>query len=150
MARLFDIGGSPAVHAYMFALTPNFIDDKFAPHDSELPYVFGMFPNTTVSQGEVGQAVASFWSDFAISADGDPNPKCGAKVAGAGNVFWPKFTMEGDKVLRFEGKETGGIQPQQGLRKEACDWQTEFAFRNPKITPRGLQTGPVPGLKPYN
>eukprot|EP01046_Picozoa_sp_COSAG06_P020700 COSAG06_NODE_1524_length_9197_cov_21.393430_8_plen_88_part_00 len=54
---------------------------------------------------------------------GDPNP-------GGSATQWPKYTAEGDHILRLQEESEGGIIVETGLRKAACDWQQK---QNPDI-----------------
>lgn len=140
LARMLVDGGSPAVYSYLFARPSNHMGGVFAMHAAEIPYVFEQmlrdpsantiyadsfglppFPNVTAGEIKLAQDMAAYWYRFAVS--GNPNPS--GDAAGAGAVSWPKFTTEGDTVLRLDVESAGGIQTQQGLRKAACDWQTE-------------------------
>lgn len=151
LSRMLDAGGSPAVYNYFFGLAPNAWPgsaDLFAPHTSELLSVLHWFPNKTVDQGVVAEAMESYWVGFITSEDGDPNPQ---NVTGDDETFWPVYTTEGDEVLIFEGEEQGGIRSEQYVRKDACDWQVEQALKG-DVFPGYIAThnaqlaGGVPGL----
>ena len=90
----------------------------FAPHASELSFVFGQ-PEPLLSKKEAALAakISAYWYSFAISPMADPNPTSGAHVA------WPKYAVATDTVLRMEAADAGGMRVQSGLRKNACDWQ---------------------------
>ena len=64
--------------------------------------------------------MSAYWSNFARS--GSPNAPL-TKTKQASLPQWPKYSAEGDTVLRLDVASAGGIKPQQGLRKAACDFQ---------------------------
>ena len=117
-------GGTPAVYSYLFAHPAEAWAPQepggtvFAPHASELSFVFGQ-PEPLLSKKEAALAakVAAYWYSFAISPVGDPNPTSGQHVA------WPKWTPATDTVLRMEAADAGGMRTEVGLRKAACDWE---------------------------
>jgi len=118
-------GGTPAVYSYLFAHPAEAWAPQepggtvFAPHASELSFVFGQ-PEPLLSKKEAALAakVAAYWYSFAMSGPrGDPNPTSGQHVA------WPKWTPATDTVLRMEAADAGGMRAEVGLRKAACDWQ---------------------------
>ena len=64
--------------------------------------------------------MSAYWSNFARS--GSPNAPL-TKTKQSSLPQWPKYSAEGDTVLRLDVASAGGIKPQQGLRKAACDFQ---------------------------
>lgn len=140
LARMLVAGGSPAVYTYLFAYPPKFdfrsYNGVFVNHGVLVPFVNGdltpllediSIPEDSVpsESKKLARAMGAYWSSFAISSGGDINPS--GSVAGEVVVTWPMFTTEGDKVLRLDVESAGGIRVQEGLRKAACDWQTEQA-----------------------
>lgn len=129
LARLYSKGGSPAVFAYLFAHPPLSGDRFTAAHSSEIEFVFDdrgtiLFdpianPSkrfATAAEADLAKNVSAYWQTFAQT--GKPEP--------ADLPAWPAFTREGDKVLRLDAAPDG-IHPQQGLRKQACDyWESLY------------------------
>ena len=142
LARMLVDGGAPAVYTYLFAHAPTIPglvwDTKgvFSLHTAEIKFVFGTSPPYGVVADEtaLAQQMAAYWYSFASSASGNPNP------TSQDHVTWPKFTTEDDSVLRLDQPSAGGITVQRGLRKAACDWQTQQAIADPRWH--------VPGLNP--
>ena len=64
--------------------------------------------------------MSAYWSNFARS--GSPNAPL-TKTKQGSLPQWPKYSVDGDTVLRLDVASAGGIKPQQGLRKAACDFQ---------------------------
>ena len=64
--------------------------------------------------------MSAFWSNFARS--GSPNAPL-TKTKQSSLPHWPKYSVDGDTVLRLDVASAGGIKPQQALRKAACDFQ---------------------------
>lgn len=135
-------GGSTSVYNYRWEKAPNAFDEAFAVHGAEQNYVFDMmfYPMylylaqkaagdftwkdvATADDKNMGHIMASYWSNFALS--GDPNPTGDASELGM--VNWPKFTLEAELTLIIVNGSEGGVQIQQDLVREQCDWQFEYA-----------------------
>lgn len=68
--------------------------------------------------------MSMYWSNFARS--GMPNAPL-TKTKQGSLPQWPKYSVDGDTVQRLDVRTAGGIKPQQGLRKAACDFQQTLA-----------------------
>merc|ERR1712217_47252 len=91
----------------------------------ELATIIGKDPNDVPGQDiQLGQTMAAYWVSFA--KNGDPNPE--GDTTNETAVVWPKFTTEGDTILRLDVKSGAGVHKQEALRKVACDWQIEKAL----------------------
>eukprot|EP01051_Picozoa_sp_SAG22_P000626 SAG22_NODE_18_length_32591_cov_38.043549_13_plen_213_part_00 len=120
--RLLLAGGTPAVFSYLFAHPPQEgglpgeAGGVFAPHASEIAFVYGGTPGMSAEELALAEQMSKYWVAFAQT--GDPNH--------AGAVAqWPAVTEQADDVvLRLDVASSGdGIKAQHGLRKAACDWQ---------------------------
>ena len=129
-ARLQAETGKSKVFYYYFDQHPEYPADSpragyGAPHGSEVPYVFQHLnpanPQTTRSDLEIAEAMATYWTNFAKHAD--PN--------GQGVPAWPAFSDANPVVLYFaRTPHTGPVPSAQGLK--ALD--AYFAWRR---TPEG-------------
>lgn len=148
MDRMLVAGGTPAVYSYLFAHPPHgdptfgkFGTPVFASHTSELGFVFDKPrgpPSAspfTPEEAALADTVSRYWYTFA--ATGDPNtakPETSSlnETTGRGAApIWPQWTPEGDTIMRLETASEGGVRPQSGLRKAACDWQDKIACTPP-------------------
>jgi hypothetical protein len=86
----------------------------FAVHSSEIPYAMadarylGAGAETSLSI-----ATSGYWCSFAVT--GDPNHASAPTV-------WPRYTEQGDEVLRLDEPLAGGVRVQVGVRKATCDF----------------------------
>lgn len=131
MDRLLLAGGTPTLYSYLFAhpvKSSSFPGEKsgdFAPHASEIEFVFGGVPGMALQEIVLSQQMCKYWIAFATT--GDPNYNTDTIDLAAGQLpKWPKYTVDGDTVLRFEIAAEGGVHAQQNLRKPACDLQDKI------------------------
>ena len=73
-----------------------------AAHSYELQYLFNLNPLDNDEQRALGEAMASYWTNFAIN--GNPNS------GGSGPVSWPGFSTASPQVLGLDVASDGGIQ----------------------------------------
>jgi para-nitrobenzyl esterase len=111
-----------AVHhvVYEYELDHAIPGQPFAIHSSELPYVFGYFPQTGNIAGNFGPVdvrladlVQAYWTNFAKT--GNPNS--------AGLAVWKPF---GESQNYIEFLENGAVAPAQGLRRAQCTLYREI------------------------
>ncbi|WDI32926.1 carboxylesterase family protein [Hyphococcus flavus] len=111
-------GGHNEVYAYRFDWDEGgrfmFSDLKHllgAAHAMEIPFVFNRFQllgrldkvmfqkKTAASREELSRAMGAYWAEFA--RNGAPAPD--------GLPAWPEWSANGGTLLRFDGREDGGI-----------------------------------------
>jgi para-nitrobenzyl esterase len=106
-ARLQAKTGKSNVFLYYFDQHPQRIEgspeaDHGTPHGVDVPYVFKNLnpssPNTTKSDLEVSELMATYWTNFAKA--GNPN--------GAGVPEWPAFTNENPQAMYLGLKNAAG------------------------------------------
>lgn len=133
-ARLQARTGKSKVFYYYFDQHPDRAADSLqadhgTPHGVDVPYVFQTLdhnkPDTTPSDLEISDALATYWVNFA--KQGDPN--------GTGVPTWPQFTEKNREVMHFRNKPCPGPVP-SAAALEVLD--TYFAWRR---TPEGEQWG---------
>mmetsp|Transcript_3084 Transcript_3084/g.8279 ORF Transcript_3084/g.8279 Transcript_3084/m.8279 type:complete len:663 (+) Transcript_3084:84-2072(+) len=139
LARKLLEGGSKSVFLYRWAHTTNSANEFFAVHGAEVFNVFNMsfYPPWAAQQTgnwtwrdeavpgriEMGNAMSSYWSSFAVS--GDPTPNRSASEVGMAQ--WPEFALESELTLMLEDDSKGGIRVEPHLIKEQCDWHFQYA-----------------------
>jgi len=139
LARKLLEGGSESIYMYQWAHTPNTLSEIFAGHGYEPFNVFNMslYPgwkaqqtgnwtyrdDATPARTNMGDAMSSYWSSFAVS--GDPSPTFDSSELGM--VQWPKFTTEAELTLMLEDDSKGGLRAEQNLLQEQCDWHLQYA-----------------------
>ena len=152
MDRMLVAGGTPAVYSYLFAHPPSgqpifgkFGTPVFAGHTAELGFVFNKPRSAspfTPEEKVLADTVSRYWYTFAAS--GDPNPRPTKTIYEATTIgvpsdvgssgalpVWPRWTPEGDTIMRLDTVSEGGVRPQARLRKAACDWQDKIACTPP-------------------
>ena len=104
--------GGASVHLYNFArpiplpiLAPLMLG---ATHGAEIAYVFGSLSPAEEADRRIGQAMQTYWTDFARS--GDPN--------GDAELSWPQYDDAGDQRINFDAQ----ISILSGFRRPECEF----------------------------
>jgi carboxylesterase type B len=124
------------VYSYLFAHPPQEgglpgEGGTFAPHASEIAFVYGGSATMSAEEQTLAAQMSKYWISFAKAGTPNSSPpsestssKNGTEAGtGAGAMQWPEYTADGDTVMRLDIASAGGVRPQKGLRKSACDWQ---------------------------
>jgi para-nitrobenzyl esterase len=129
-ARLQSKMGKSKVFYYYFDQHPDYPDGSpragyGSPHGQDVAYVFkhldALNPQTTKTDPEISEAMATYWTNFAIH--GDPNSD--------GVPVWPAFSDATPVVMNFAQKPHTGPVPSAGSLKSLDAY---FAWRR---TPEG-------------
>jgi carboxylesterase type B len=94
-------------------------------HASELPYVLhfnSIFPLSRADRA-MADVMASYWGNFLISEDGDPNEK----HVGMGDLpEWPMYDAQAPQLLSMQLNEKDDVQPVQALKEAECGFWIPF------------------------
>ena len=121
------------VYAYHFEHAKSTPGDVavLVPHASELPYVLHRNSESTTdaSDSHMADYVASYWGNFLLSAEGDPNELhvgVGSAEGPSGPLpKWPKYSRASDEVLALP--QDNQLHAVASLKKAECD------FWNPRL-----------------
>ncbi|HPR30575.1 MAG TPA: carboxylesterase family protein [Prolixibacteraceae bacterium] len=112
-ARLQSKTGTSKVFLYYFDQHPEHESgspqaDHGTPHGVDVPYVFkNLHPNSTASDREVSEWMATYWTNFA--KNGDPN--------GEGLPEWPAFSNDDPKTMYLNVSPGAGEVPDEEALK---------------------------------
>lgn len=117
---------SRPVYAYRFSYVATSLRGTVpgATHASEIPYVFdtvGTKYGTAVSADDeaMGRLASAYWVAFART--GDPN--------GAGRSPWPRYRVDGDKILDFSDRGARSVVDPWHLRLDLIERAASVAAR---------------------